>query len=94
VAVAPPRLTLAIDEASGLGMVFEAQRDRLTALLERIVGERVQVELGGGAPAPEAAARPQRITDASAKAERLKGLRAKDPALDIAASELDLEIVE
>jgi hypothetical protein len=34
------------------------------------------------------------MTDESIRADRLKGLRSRDPALDRAAEELDLEIVE
>jgi hypothetical protein len=34
------------------------------------------------------------MSESGIRAERLKGLRARDPALDVAADELDLEIVE
>jgi hypothetical protein len=52
--------------------------------------------LGSAAPGPEENApnRPRRMSDAGARAERLKTLRKKDPALDTAADELDLEIVD
>jgi hypothetical protein len=48
-----------------------------------------------GSSGPEsAAARPPKLSEASIKADRLRSLRAKDPALDTAADSLDLEIVE
>jgi hypothetical protein len=34
------------------------------------------------------------MSESGIRAARLKGLRARDPALDAAADELDLEIVE
>jgi hypothetical protein len=37
---------------------------------------------------------PKRMTDASLRGERLERLRRLDPALDTAANELDLEIVD
>jgi len=42
----------------------------------------------------EAPAKPKRLSEAAAKSDRLKSMRAKDPALDTAATELDLEIVD
>jgi hypothetical protein len=54
----------------------------------------VTVVLGSaGAPAAEPA-RAQRLTEGGLRAERLKGLRSRDPALDAVADELDLEIVD
>jgi hypothetical protein len=47
---------------------------------------------GGGGPAGSEG--PKRMSEASVRADRLKRLRAKDPALDTAADALDLEIVE
>lgn len=44
---------------------------------------------GGGGPPP-----PERMTPASATAERLKSLRAKDPTLSAAVDALDLELLE
>ncbi|HKU60210.1 MAG TPA: DNA polymerase III subunit gamma/tau [Gemmatimonadales bacterium] len=40
------------------------------------------------------AGRPRQLTEASLKADRLRGFRAKDPSLDTAADALDLEIVD
>jgi len=44
--------------------------------------------------APRADEKPKRVTDEMVKAERLNGLRRKDPALDAAIDVLDLEIAE
>ena len=38
--------------------------------------------------------RPRQLTEATLKADRLRGFRAKDPSLDTAADALDLEIVD
>jgi hypothetical protein len=72
------------------------QREVVQSLLFRYLGSPVQLALGSAAASPEesAPARPKRMSDAGAKAERLKTLRKKDPALDAAADELDLEIVD
>jgi DNA polymerase III subunit gamma/tau len=44
--------------------------------------------------APKADEKPKRVTDEMVKAERLNGLRRKDPVLDAAIEVLDLEIAE
>jgi DNA polymerase-3 subunit gamma/tau len=54
---------------------------------------KVQIEVAapvGGSGQP----RPKRLTDEALRAERLRQLRASDPALDVAADALDLEIVD
>ena len=52
---------------------------------------RLRVTERGSESAP---ARPRQLTEASLKADRLRGFRAKDPSLDTAADALDLEIVD
>jgi len=94
--VAAPRITLRMADADpGMAMTLERQKGRLAGLLGRVVGAVVDLVVEGGA-APEAApkARPQRLSDQALRADRLKGLRARDPALDAAADALDLEIVD
>ena len=67
-----------------------------------VVEELVQVRFGGrpkvlvSAPAVSDPSHPppKRMTDASLRGERLERLRRLDPALDTAANELDLEIVD
>lgn len=83
---------------------LERQRDALTALVAPFVAGAVKVRLekgagsggtGGAGGAPAAApSRPARMTEDAAKGERLKSLRAKDPALNAAADALDLELLE
>jgi hypothetical protein len=53
---------------------------------------RVRVASGVGSDAP--GGRPKRLTDDGLRSERLDRLRRLDPALDAAANELDLEIVD
>ena len=103
--VAPPRLVVTLGEPNPL---FSDRLDQQAALVEQVIarftGEPVQLRVvvsgagsageavsGGG---PGADPRPKRITQASQRADRLKGLREKDPTLDTAADELDLEIVD
>jgi DNA polymerase-3 subunit gamma/tau len=94
--VAAPVLALRItDQDPGMALTLERQKGRLAGLLSRVVGSPVDLRFeGGGDPAPATKARPQRLSDQAMRADRLKGLRARDPALDAAADALDLEIVD
>ncbi len=93
VEAAPPRIALKLtDGDAGLALTLERQRERLSALLARIVGAPVTLvvaELDAAAAHP-----PKRLSAEGLRADRLKGLRVRDPALDAAAEALDLEIVE
>jgi DNA polymerase-3 subunit gamma/tau len=93
--VAPPWVTIRV---SGSSALFVQPLQEHTAVVEEIIGQavgspvRLRVTAGSGGPAaPES---PTRMSEASIRADRLKHLRAKDPALDTAADALDLEIVE
>ena len=64
-------------------------------VVERAIGQPVRLRVIEAAGAPAAAAPiPRKLTEASLKADRLRGFRAKDPTLDTAADALDLEIVD
>jgi hypothetical protein len=91
--VAPPRLSLRLTERdAGLALTLERQRDRVAALFGRVVGSPVEIVLAeGDTPADQP---PKRLSAEGLRADRLKGLRGRDPALDAAAEALDLEIVE
>jgi hypothetical protein len=69
-----------------LGVVEELIAARFTGPVK----VKLVVESSADAPAP----RPKRMTDEVLRAERLDRLRRLDPALDTAANELDLEIVD
>ena len=72
---------------------IERQARVVEAVLAAALGGQVRLKVSG--PGAESdAPRPRPITEASARADRLSGLRRRDPALDAAATELDLEIVD
>jgi DNA polymerase-3 subunit gamma/tau len=72
------------------------QREKVEAVISRYVGGPVNLKLTSSMIPPDEREKPatRRMSDAGAKAERLKTLRQKDAALDAAADELDLEIVD
>src|SRR5437667_8841064 len=72
---------------------LERQREALALLVGRYVTEPVRIKLQG-AGSGERSARPGRLTEEGARAERLKALRAKDPGLSAAVDALDLELLE
>jgi hypothetical protein len=69
---------------------LERKRDVLARLIGEHVSEPVRVRVGA-TPEP---ARAARMTPGEAQSERLKALRAKDPALNAAVDALDLELLE
>jgi DNA polymerase-3 subunit gamma/tau len=86
------RLSATADQA----MLTEGVQ-RQIGLVEELLASRftgpIRVRLVVEAPS-SAAERPKRMTDEVLRAERLERLRRVDPALDTAANELDLEIVD
>jgi DNA polymerase-3 subunit gamma/tau len=73
---------------------LEQEAPKVEEILSRTLGQPVRLRVTtpvAEAPDPP---RPQRISDASIKADRLREFRAKDPTLDTAADALDLEIVD
>ena len=92
-----PRVTVELlDPNPVIAERLNRQREVVQAILSRYLGSPVQLVLGSAAAGPDenAPAKPKRMSDAGARAERLRTLRKKDPALDAAADELDLEIVD
>ena len=71
---------------------LERQRAAVAAVVSEVAGVAATVTVASAAT--DAAARPARITPEGARAERLQKVRKKDPALDVAASVLDLEVLE
>ena len=90
---APPKLTVMLEQPNPL---FADRLEQQAAIVEEVIAARVgePVRLQVTAPADPATARPSRISDAGKRADRLQGLRRQDPSLDVAADELDLEIVD
>jgi DNA polymerase-3 subunit gamma/tau len=71
------------------------QRDAVERLLTDATGQPVRIVLAeAGEQGASATPRTRRLTEAEARAERLKVLKARDPALEIAAESLDLEVLE
>jgi len=72
---------------------LQAEARSVEDVVRRLGGQtvrlRVSEQAGEGVPS-----RPRQLTDATLKADRLRGFRAKDPSLDTAADALDLEIVD
>jgi DNA polymerase-3 subunit gamma/tau len=74
---------------------LQAQAQIVEDVVAGAVGQPIRLRVTEAVPSPdEPAARPQRLTESSLKADRLRSFRAKDPTLDTAADALDLEIVD
>jgi DNA polymerase-3 subunit gamma/tau len=95
-AVAPPDLRVTMAEPNPL---LNERLEQQGATVERIVSTRVgapvRLRIAVEAPADAGHESPAaRMSESGIRAARLKGLRERDRALDAAADELDLEIVE
>jgi DNA polymerase-3 subunit gamma/tau len=90
-----PWLTVTLAEPNPL-FAEKLQRDTRTVeeALRSATGQDLRLRITTAATGPEGAAAPRKLTEAGLKADRLKSLRARDPALDTAADSLDLEIVD
>ncbi len=69
---------------------LERQRAAVEDIVSAVAGSAARVQLAPSATA----ARPVRLTEEGVRAERLQKGRKKDPALDLAATVLDLELLE
>jgi DNA polymerase-3 subunit gamma/tau len=73
---------------------IERQREALAPIVGRYVAGAIRIQMAAGDEGGGPKARPARATEDGARAERLSGLRAKDPRLDAAVEALDLELLE
>ncbi len=91
--VNPPEIAVRLREANPLfHETLEQKAREVEGILAGIVGAPVRLKVIAAEGAATAA--PARMTEDSIRADRLQGLRRRDAALDTAATELDLEIVE
>ena len=95
-AVEPPRVTLDFPpEANVMRDGVERQRAAVEEVIGAQVGAAVVVVLDGSPPlVSEASTQSRRLSGDAARAEKLARFRQVDPALDLAANELDLEVVD
>ena len=91
----PPVLRVVMTEPNPLFHErLEEQAGTVEQAIGGAIGAPVRLQISGAdTPAPSEPP-VRRMSESGIRAERLKGLRARDPALDAAADELDLEIVE
>jgi DNA polymerase-3 subunit gamma/tau len=93
--VAPPLLRLGVtDQATHVDQPLARNKGPLERLIAERVGQPVTVELMSDVPVPEPTSKPKRYSEERVRQERLEAHRANDPALDTAAKELDLEVME
>jgi hypothetical protein len=71
---------------------LERQRESLVQIVRRYVAGPVRIAFATSTPTGPS--RPPRLTEESARADRLSRLRAGDARLDAAAEALDLELLE
>ncbi|MGH7532440.1 MAG: DNA polymerase III subunit gamma/tau [Gemmatimonadales bacterium] len=94
VAAEAPIVTLELVEENPMhAEALERLRGTAESLLSARLGGAVTIQVRPPASAA-APSRPKRMTEAGNRAERLAKFRGKDPALDAAAAELDLEVIE
>ena len=94
VSVDPPAVVVRLPaDQAHMAQPIEKGRRGVEAFLQVRLGVPVALTVETG-PATATAERPKRMSEASLRSERLKGLRGTDPALDTAVDELDLEIVD
>ncbi len=89
------RLLAASPDHAVLVEGIQRQIGLVEELVQRHFGVPVRIIVATQRPGgPEPQERPNRITDQALRTEKLERLRRLDPALDAAANELDLEIVD
>jgi DNA polymerase III subunit gamma/tau len=96
VELALPWLSVALREPNQLfAERLDQEAAKVEEILTRSLGQPVRLRVAPG-PVAEGGSqpKPQRMSESSLKADRLREFRAKDPTLDTAADALDLEIVD
>ncbi|HWA16318.1 MAG TPA: hypothetical protein VG817_07790, partial [Gemmatimonadales bacterium] len=95
VALSGDGVTLAVPGGNDMHMeALTRQREAVETLLSQARGQAVRLQLTTGGEASASAAPPRRLTEGQARAERLRVLKGRDPALEAAADSLDLEVLE
>jgi hypothetical protein len=91
-----PWLTVELSQPNPLfAERLQAQSQVVEEVVGGAIGQPVRLRVTEAATDPGGLPpRPQRLTEAGLKADRLRAFRAKDPTLDTAADALDLEIVD
>jgi DNA polymerase-3 subunit gamma/tau len=90
-----PVLTVELEDSGGLfARPLAEQAGTIEEVASALAGAPVRLRVTSRAEAAATPSPARRMTGESIRADRLKGLRSRDPALDRAADELDLEIVE
>jgi DNA polymerase-3 subunit gamma/tau len=90
-----PVLTVELEDSGGLfARPLAEQAGAIEEMASALAGAPVRLRVTSPAEAAATPSPARRMTSESIRADRLKGLRSRDPALDRAADELDLEIVE
>lgn len=90
----PPLVGLSVADGNPMHLeALERQQDAVQALLGRVLGAPVRLGISGTGSAP-ASPRARRLSEAESRAERLKVLKGRDPALEAAADSLDLEVLD
>ena len=89
-------LTVTLEESNPLfAERLLAQAQAVEDVLREATGVVLRLRVSDASAGPNSApGKPAKLSEASLKADRLRSLRAKDPALDTAADSLDLEIVD
>ena len=94
-AVEASALTVVLEEPNAVfAQGLQAQAGTVEEVLRRVTGQSLRLRVTEAGPDAGEPAKPRSITEAGLKADRLRSLRAKDPALDTAVDALDLEIVD
>lgn len=74
--------------------MYREALDRQAAAVEEILSALAGTPARMKVAPAASAARPERLTEEGARAERLTKVRKKDPSLDVAATVLDLEVLD